>query len=142
MIGPQRPSPRWGVTPWVVFGSLLFALPLLPQSPLPSWALEQAQTPGQVVQQWLTVYPKDLDTAVTLTTINLRQGWSQKEWVRTKKAPLGYDATEIPRWRNTLGRDYWYPSSRHGERPYLDDCGGADATGAVSIVARKGAVVD
>ncbi len=45
-------------------------------------------SPSQVVQHWITVYPKDLDTAVTLTTINLRQGWSQKEWVRTKKAPL------------------------------------------------------
>ncbi len=40
------------------------------------------------MQQWITVYPQDLDTAVTLTTINLRQGWSQKEWVRTQKAPL------------------------------------------------------
>ncbi len=68
--------------------SLLVSLPLLPQLPLPSWALEQAQTPAQVVQQWLTVYPKDLDTAVTLTTANLRDGWSQKEWVRTQKAPL------------------------------------------------------
>ncbi len=88
MSGPQRTSPRWGVTPWVILCSLLVALPLLPQSPLPSWALEQAQTPGQVVQQWIAVYPKDLNNAVTLTTINLRRGWSQKEWVRTKKAPL------------------------------------------------------
>jgi len=45
-------------------------------------------SPSQVVQHWLTVYPKDLDTAVTLTTANLRDGWSQKEWVRTKKALL------------------------------------------------------
>ena len=45
-------------------------------------------SPSQIVQHWITVYPKDLDAAVTLTTINLRQGWSQKEWVRTKKAPL------------------------------------------------------
>ncbi len=87
MSGPQRTLPRWGVTQWVVLCSLLVALPLLPQSPLPSWGLEKALTPSQVVQQWITVYPKDLDTAVTLTTINLRQGWSQKEWVRTKKAP-------------------------------------------------------
>jgi len=51
-------------------------------------AVGSESSPSQVVQHWITVYPKDLDTAVTLTTINLRQGWSQKEWVRTKKAPL------------------------------------------------------
>ncbi len=45
-------------------------------------------SPSQVVEHWIAVYPKDLNTAVTLTTINLRQGWSQKEWVRTKKALL------------------------------------------------------
>jgi len=45
-------------------------------------------SPSQVVEQWIAVYPKDLDTAVTLTTANLRDGWSQKEWVRTQKAPL------------------------------------------------------
>ncbi len=64
--------------------ALIFLLPSLPLS----WALDKALTPTQVVQQWIAVYPKDLDTAVTLTTINLRQGWSQKDWVRTKKAPL------------------------------------------------------
>jgi len=51
-------------------------------------AVGSESSPSQVVQHWITVYPKDLDTAVTLTTINLRDGWSQKEWVRTKKAPL------------------------------------------------------
>ncbi len=51
-------------------------------------AVGSESSPSQVVQHWITVYPKDLDTAVTLTTINLRQGWSQREWVRTKKAPL------------------------------------------------------
>ncbi len=51
-------------------------------------ALGSESSPSQVVQHWITVYPKDLDTAVTLTTANLRDGWSQKEWVRTKKAPL------------------------------------------------------
>ena len=45
-------------------------------------------SPSQVVQQWIAVYPKDLNTAVTLTTANLRDGWSQKEWVRTKKPLL------------------------------------------------------
>ncbi len=29
-----------------------------------------------------------LNPTVTLTTATLRDGWSQKEWVRTKKAPL------------------------------------------------------
>ncbi len=51
-------------------------------------AVGSESSPSQVVEQWIAVYPKDLDTAATLTTINLRQGWSQKEWVRTKKAPL------------------------------------------------------
>ncbi len=51
-------------------------------------ALGSESAPSQVVEQWFAVYPKDLDTAATLTTINLRQGWSQKEWVRTKKPLL------------------------------------------------------
>jgi len=51
-------------------------------------ALGSESSPSQVVQHWITVYPKDLDTAVTLTTANLRDGWSQKKWVRTKKTPL------------------------------------------------------
>ena len=51
-------------------------------------ALGSESSPSQVVEQWIAVYPKDLDTAVTLTTANLRDGWSQKEWVRTKKALL------------------------------------------------------
>lgn len=87
MSGPQCTLPQWGVTPWVILCSISLALAFL--SNLPStWALDKVLTPSQVVQQWIAVYPKDLDTAVTLTTINLRQGWSQKEWVRTKKAPL------------------------------------------------------
>lgn len=28
--------------------------------------------PAEVVQQWITVYPKNLDAAVTLTTPHLR----------------------------------------------------------------------
>ncbi len=51
-------------------------------------AVGAESSPSQVVQHWLTVYPKDLDTAATLTTANLRDGWSQKEWVRTKNALL------------------------------------------------------
>ena len=74
---------RLSVKTWGLIG-LAFLAVLSP----PTWALEQAQTPSQVVQHWITVYPKDLDTAVTLTTANLRDGWSQKEWVRTKKPLL------------------------------------------------------
>ncbi len=88
MSGPQRTSPRWGVTPWVILWSLLVALPLLPQSPLPSWALEQALTPTQVVQHWLTVYPKDLNTAATLTTPNMRNDLTPERWIRHSKAAL------------------------------------------------------
>ncbi len=51
-------------------------------------AVVSESSPSQVVQQWITVYPKDLDTAATLTTANLRDGWSQKEWVRTQKPLL------------------------------------------------------
>ncbi len=51
-------------------------------------ALGSESSPSQVVQQWIAVYPTDLNTAATLSTANLRDGWSQKEWVRTKKAPL------------------------------------------------------
>ncbi len=51
-------------------------------------ALGSENSPSQVVEQWITVYPKDLNTAATLTTANLRDGWSPKEWVRTQKAPL------------------------------------------------------
>ncbi len=51
-------------------------------------AVGSESSPTQVVEQWIAVYPKDLDTAATLTTANLRDGWSQKEWVRTQKAPL------------------------------------------------------
>ena len=51
-------------------------------------AVGSESSPSQVVEQWIAVYPKDLDTAATLTTANLRDGWSQKEWVRTKKPLL------------------------------------------------------
>ncbi len=70
-----------------VAGLVLICLAVLFFPPFVN-AVGSESSPGQVVQHWITVYPKDLDTAVTLTTINLRDGWSQKEWVRTKKAPL------------------------------------------------------
>ncbi len=70
-----------------VAGLVLICFAVLFYTPFLS-ALGSESSPSQVVQRWITVYPKDLDTAVTLTTANLRDGWSQKEWVRTKKAPL------------------------------------------------------
>ncbi len=71
----------------VVVGLVLICFVVLSFPPsLNAVGLESS--PSQVVEQWIAVYPKDLDTAVTLTTANLRDGWSQKEWVRTKKAPL------------------------------------------------------
>ena len=70
-----------------VAGLVLIGLAVLFYPPFLN-ALGSESSPSQVVEQWVTVYPKDLDTAVTLTTANLRDGWSQKEWVRTKKTPL------------------------------------------------------
>ena len=70
-----------------VAGLVLMCLAVLFFPPFVN-AVGSESSPGQVVQHWMTVYPKDLNTAVTLTTINLRDGWSQKEWVRTKKVPL------------------------------------------------------
>ncbi len=70
-----------------VAGLVLICLVVLFYPPFLN-AVGSESSPSQVVQQWLTVYPKDLDTAVTLTTANLRDGWSQKEWVRTKKPLL------------------------------------------------------
>ncbi len=36
----------------------------------------------------MTVYPKDLNTAVRLTTANLRDGLSPESWVRNRQALL------------------------------------------------------
>jgi len=51
-------------------------------------AVGSESSPTQVVQHWLTVYPKDLDTAVGLTTATLRDGLSPESWVRNRKALL------------------------------------------------------
>ncbi len=72
-------------------GDLVFAsrCPTPPSTEPPSLlGTRTGPDPWPIVQQWIAVYPKDLNNAVTLTTINLRRGWSQKEWVRTKKALL------------------------------------------------------
>lgn len=88
MSGPQRTSPRWGITPWVILCSISLALTFLFPSLPSSWALEQDLTPSQVVQQWIAVYPKDLDTAVTLTTPKLRNGLTPERWIRHFKSIL------------------------------------------------------
>ncbi len=51
-------------------------------------AVGSESSPAQVVQHWITVYPKDLDTAVTLTTPKMRNDLTPESWVRTQKAPL------------------------------------------------------
>ncbi len=51
-------------------------------------AVGSESSPSQVVQHWITVYPKDLNTAVTLTTANLRDGLSPESWVRNRQAIL------------------------------------------------------
>ncbi len=51
-------------------------------------ALGSESSPSQVVEQGVTVYPKDLDTAVTFTTSKMRDGLPPESWVRTQKAPL------------------------------------------------------
>ena len=75
------------LNPKAVTGLVLICLAVLFFPPFGN-AVGSESSPSQVVEQWIAVYPKDLDTAVTLTTINLRRGWSQKEWIRTQKAPL------------------------------------------------------
>ena len=51
-------------------------------------AVGSESSPSQIVKQWIAVYPKDLDSAATLTTINLRDGLSPESWVRNRKAIL------------------------------------------------------
>ncbi len=51
-------------------------------------ALGSESSPSQVVEQWLTVYPKDLDTAVTLTTPKMRNGLTPERWIRHFKSIL------------------------------------------------------
>lgn len=77
----RYPRPSWKT--WGLIG--LASLAVL--SP-PTWALEQALTPTQVVQHWITVYPKDLDTAVTLTTPTMRNDLTPERWIRHSKAIL------------------------------------------------------
>jgi len=40
------------------------------------------QTPSQVVQKWINVYPADLAQAAMLTTKTMRKGLSLEDWVK------------------------------------------------------------
>ncbi len=51
-------------------------------------ALGSESSPSQVVQHWITVYPKDLDTAVTLTTPKMRNDLTIERWIRHSNAAL------------------------------------------------------
>ena len=47
------------------------------------------QTPSEVVQAWINVYPADLTKAAPLTTPAMRQGLSLDDWVKHSQATLG-----------------------------------------------------
>ena len=64
---------------------ILHSLLVVP-NPAPSGT--STSSPSQVVQHWITVYPKDLNTAVGLTTANLRDGLAPESWVRNRQAIL------------------------------------------------------
>ncbi len=70
-----------------VAGLVLFCFAVLCFPPFVN-AVGSESSPSQVVEQWLTVYPKDLDTAVTLTTPKMRNGLTPERWIRHSKALL------------------------------------------------------
>jgi hypothetical protein len=41
-------------------------------------------TPRQVVEQWLRVYPGQIEQAAELTTATFREGVSKEEWIATQ----------------------------------------------------------
>lgn len=43
-------------------------------------------TPSQIVQRWLSVYPKDLAQAATITSWGMRDGLSPEKWIEKIKA--------------------------------------------------------
>lgn len=45
-------------------------------------------TPRQVVEQWLHVYPGDIEQAAELTTATFREGVSKEEWISRQGAHL------------------------------------------------------
>ena len=47
------------------------------------------QTPSEIVQAWIDVYPADLDKAAPLTTKAMRKGLSPSDWVKHSQETLG-----------------------------------------------------
>ncbi len=45
-------------------------------------------TPSQVVEQWLQVYPGQIEQAAELTTVAFRAGVSKEEWIATQGSHL------------------------------------------------------
>jgi hypothetical protein len=77
----SRNQPENTLAFWLVVVSLFLSVPCAAQ------AESVTLTPAQVVFQWLQWYPQDLPQAATLTTTQMREGLSQKQWVE-KSAPL------------------------------------------------------
>ena len=46
-------------------------------------------TPSQIVQRWLSVYPKDLAQAVTITSWGMRDGLAPEKWIERIKTTAG-----------------------------------------------------
>jgi len=47
------------------------------------------QTPSQIVQKWLSLYPNDLAQAATITSWGMRDGLSTKKWIDRIKMTMG-----------------------------------------------------
>lgn len=46
-------------------------------------------TPSQIVQKWLSLYPKDLAQAATITSWGMRDGLSPEKWIDRVKSTAG-----------------------------------------------------
>ena len=46
-------------------------------------------TPSQIVQKWLSLYPKDLAQAATITSWGMRDGLSAEKWIDRIKMTMG-----------------------------------------------------
>jgi len=58
-------------------------------------AVGAENSPSQVVEQWFAVYPKDLNTAVTLTTPKMRNDLTPERWINNSKSALANLGLEI-----------------------------------------------
>jgi len=54
----------------------------------PFWATGEKAGPNEVAQKWLKSYPQDLPHVASLTTPNMREGLSEKDWVRKFQSVL------------------------------------------------------